>query len=453
MYTTRALSNYIYDLRADMLPSEAREMAISCILDLLTAAIAGFHLPSVAATRHVAGNLFGEGKAAIWFSGQSITVAGAALCNSAAASVLDLDDGNRAARGHPGAAVIPVAFAVAMETGAQMDETLTAIMAGYEVGVRIAAARNPENTPSRQSGRWTGYAAVAAAGLLRHTDPDKLSHALAIAGVLAPNQEANGSSGYSALTGNDVKEGIPWSTVTGITALQLARCGQTGPEDILDHASHFDAARIIENLGAKPKICMTYFKPYSCCRYIHPALDAFINLTALHSLSANDIVSVDIHIFDWALKLGNRRVPRNLTDVQYSIPYCIALVAIENSAALLPIRPQVLDNPEAIEFSRKVTMHTDPALDERFPEETLARVVITTSTGRFESPVTTPRGEPTNPMSSEDIKEKFRKATQGIMTSRQQQNLLDAINQLIEGNLEPLMKILQQPVLSAKPAE
>lgn len=52
--------------------------------------------------------------------------------------------------------------------------------------------------------------------------PPALAHALAVAGVLAPNQEANGSSGYADLTGNDVKEGIPWSVVTGLTALRLA---------------------------------------------------------------------------------------------------------------------------------------------------------------------------------------------------------------------------------------
>lgn len=446
MYTTRILSNYVYEMRADDLQPDSREMALHCILDLMTAAVAGFHTQSVQSARRVARDLYRDGEAAIWFSGESITAAGAALCNSAAASVLDLDDGNRAARGHPGAAVIPTALAVAMEVGATADELLASIIAGYEVGVRIAGSRNPENTPSRQSGRWTGYAAVAAAGYLRRTAPEKMSHAMAIAGVTAPNQEANGSSGYSHLTGNDVKEGIPWSTVTGITALHMAEDGLIGPEDILDHASHFASDRIVDGLGHRPAICETYFKPYTCCRYIHPAIDAFDALMAKYSLSPNDIMTVDVHIFGWALKLGNRPDPDNLIDVQYSIPYCIALAAVAGSAVMLPLQNDALNKAGATDFAHKVSLHLDPNLDERFPEETLARVVVTTVTDRFESPVTTPRGEPTNPMSWEDLQKKFLTATRGIMTTQQQRDMLDAVDRLGGGDLDPLIRILRCPI-------
>jgi len=74
-------------------------------------------------------------------SGLSSSVIGAAWANSAAASALDLDDGHRLARGHPGAAVIPTAFAVAHETGATLEDIINAIVIGYEVGVTICTAR------------------------------------------------------------------------------------------------------------------------------------------------------------------------------------------------------------------------------------------------------------------------------------------------------------------------
>jgi 2-methylcitrate dehydratase PrpD len=224
MHATRILAEYVFALRADNLPSGARAAALRCVLDLLAAAIAGHRTPGAHGTRRVARELYGYGRAAIWFAGQSMTAAGAVLCNSTAASALDLDDGNRAARGHPGAAVIPVALAIAAEVGATAEEVITAIAAGYEVGVRVAAARNAANAISRQSGRWAGYAAVATAACLRKTPPHQMSHAFAIAGVTAPNQEANGSSGYSRLTGNDVKEGIAWSSVAGVTAMHLRIC-------------------------------------------------------------------------------------------------------------------------------------------------------------------------------------------------------------------------------------
>jgi len=83
---------------------------------------------------------FGGGTTPIWFARVATGMVGAAWSNSAAASALDLDDGNRLARGHPGAAVIPAAFALA-SPNASLDEIVKAIIVGYEVGVSVGAAR------------------------------------------------------------------------------------------------------------------------------------------------------------------------------------------------------------------------------------------------------------------------------------------------------------------------
>jgi 2-methylcitrate dehydratase PrpD len=449
MYTTRILAEYVSALRADVLPERARRAAFCCVLDLLTAAVAGYRTRNATGTRRVADEIYGNGLAPVWFSGKSLTAAGAVFCNSSAASALDLDDGNRAARGHPGAAVIPVALATAAELNASAEELVTAIVAGYEVGVRVAAARDAANAISRQSGRWSGYAAVAAAARLCGTPADQMSHAFAIAGVTAPNQEANGSSGYSRLTGNDVKEGIPWSSVSGLTALRLAAAGLTGPEDILDHPSHFSQPHLVDGLGNDPLIASTYFKPYSCCRYNHGAIDAFVALMDEHRLAPREITAVDVHTFSWALKLGNKVEPRNLVDVQYSVPYCIGVAAIAGADALVPVQEQVLDRPDISAFAKKVALHADPALDARFPRETLARVVITTAGGRFESPVTTPRGEPTNPLSWRDLRRKFMIATRGVLSAERQQVVLAAVDRLVDGEVAPLMRILAAPIADA----
>lgn len=442
MYATRVLADYVASLRADALSDAVRVAALRCVLDLLTAAAAGQRDPAVAGMRQVASALYGAGRAPVWFAGTTMNVAGAVLCNSTAASVLDLDDGNRAARGHPGAAVIPVALTLAPETGASAEQVLLAIVAGYEVGVRVATARNAANALSRQSGRWTGYAAVAAAARLRNTPLQQMAHAFAIAGVTAPNQEANGSSGYSRLTGNDVKEGIPWSTITGLTALHMAEAGLTGPADILDHPAHFSQSHLLQGLGAPPLILATYFKPYSCCRYNHCAIDAFCDLLKQHRLTAQDIAAVDVHIFGWALKLGNKIEPVNLVDVQYSIPYCIGIAALMGAQALLPVDEDVLHRPDVSEFASKVRLHLDTDLDVRFPAQTLARVVIHTRERQFASPVTEPRGEPANPLSWQDLREKFLVATRKTLLPHRQQTSLDAVDRFAQGDLAPLCAVL-----------
>jgi 2-methylcitrate dehydratase PrpD len=447
MYATRILASYVSAFDTENLTESVRDKALCCMLDLMTAAIVGYDTPSATAVRRVAAQQFGAGSSAVWFSGETLSSTGAAFCNAAAASALDIDDGHREARGHPGGAIMAAALAVASAEAHKSDDIIAALALGYEVGVRIAAAQNPDAIRSRQSGRWVGYGAVAAAGRLSATAPAQLSHALAIAGVHAPNQDANGSSGYSKLTGNDVKEGIPWSVVTGLTALHLAECGYTGPEDILDHASHFDTSSILDQLAEPQKILGTYFKPYSCCRYIHPAIDAFCDLKARHHVMHHDIAVIEVQIFAWALQLGNRVDPENLTDIQYSLPYCLAISSAEGSQALAPIGAHLLDRPDLTDFARKVHLSVDAELDRRFPAETLARVTIVSRTGeRFVSPVTTPRGDTERPMQWGDIRDKFLKITATRMSEDRQLLLLDGFEQFRGGDAALLMAGLTQPL-------
>jgi 2-methylcitrate dehydratase PrpD len=447
MYATRTLAAYVSTCGPEHLTESVKEKTLCCMLDLVTAAISGYDTPSAVAVRRVAGHLFGPGLSPVWFSGQTLNRTGAAFCNAAAASALDLDDGHRAARGHPGAAVIPAALAIAGDITCSRDEIVLAIALGYEVGVRIAAAQNPNAIRSRQSGRWVGYGAAAAAGRLSGATPASLSQALAISGVLAPNQDANGSSGYSKLTGNDVKEGIPWSVATGMAALHLAECGFTGPEDILDHASHFDTSSIVSHLGKPGKIEGTYFKPYSCCRYIHPAIDAFFDLKTRHRVTHHEIAMIDVEIFAWALQLGNRVDPENLTDIQYSLPYCLAIAAIEGSQALAPISVRLLDRSDLADFARKVRLSVDGEIDRRFPAETLARVTIVSKAGEcFVSPVTTPRGDMGRPMHWTDIREKFLEITATKMSEKSQVMLLDGFEQFRHGDAALLLAKLARPL-------
>lgn len=447
MYATRTLAAYISACNADNLTRSIRDKTVCCMLDVITAAVAGYETPGAAAVRRVATNIFGPGAAAIWFSGETLSSTGAAFCNAAAASALDLDDGHRAARGHPGAAVIPAVFAIASDVSTPSGDIITAIALGYEIGVRIAAAQNPNAIRSRQSGRWAGYAAVAAAGRLSGVAAIQLSQALAIAGVLAPNQDANGSSGYSKLTGNDVKEGISWAVSTGMTALHLARSGYTGPEDILDHASHYDTASILNDLTEPRKIEGVYFKPYACCRYIHPAIDAFRDLNSQHGFSAEEIADIEVQTFAWVLKLGNRIDPENLTDIQYSLPYCVAITAVDGCHALAPIGAPLMNRPDLSLLARRVRITVDDAIDRRFPTETLARVVIVDRQGhRLVSSVTTPRGDVGRPMDWGDVREKFLRITAPKMGHEKQRAFLTGFHRFRQGDPAPLLAMLKQPL-------
>lgn len=438
MHVTHRLAEYVHDLRAADLPPESLDAAARCVLDLLAAAAAGVGEPSAAACRAMARSQYGDGAAGIWFTAQRAPAIGAAMCNSAAASVLDLDDGFRIARGHPGASVIPAALAAAAECDSNAAEFLAAVVAGYEVGVRVAAGRRFHSS----TGTWTPHAAIAAAARLRKTKPRALANALAIATQCAPVLKGKGGSQFAGLSGSDVKEGIPWGMLEGLTALHVAEAGFTGPEEILDVPTHFEPARIVEGLGGAPLIGGTYFKPYALCRHLHAPLEAFATLLEPHAIGARDIEAVEVHTYAATFDLSNLAEPRTLVDIQFSVPFGIALCAVHGTQALLPVDAAVAEDAAVRALARKVSLHLDPALQARFPAESPARVVVKTAQARFESAVTLPRGDPDRPLGWDELRAKFRTATRRALDAQRQGRVLDAVERLRGGEIAPLREAL-----------
>ncbi len=417
---TEILAKHIVAAERSLPSCDDRNMALKCLLDLIGAAVAGRDMPGPTAVRQAACALMGTGSSPIWATGQTGSLAGALFANASAASALDLDDGHRLARGHPGAAVIPTVLTLLPQTNARASDLISAISIGYDVGIRTASAQMPKMIATRQTGRWASVAAAAAAARLLRCREDQIAHALAIAAVLAPNQQANGSSGYSQLTGNDVKEGIAWSAVLGLTAAHLATGGHTGPADVFDHPDYYDRHVILSGLGERSHLAGTYFKPYACCRYIHAALDAFFLLTEKSKLDARRILSVEVETFGWALRLGNKHQPSTLVDMQYSLPYCIAIAAIEGRDALAPLGTDLLKRQDLSTFCERVRLSINDEIDALFPGETLSRVTITTPSERLRSESLGPLGDPQRPMSFEAIEEKFRGVTRRELTTERQ---------------------------------
>ncbi|WP_051055407.1 MmgE/PrpD family protein [Rhodococcus opacus] len=442
------IASYIDAVRGTHASEPARQAAFRAVLDLLGAAAAGIGDPGPTAVRNTVRNTMAAGSVPIWFSGASSSVIGAAWANSAAASALDLDDGHRMARGHPGAAVIPTAFAIATETNAALEDIISAIVIGYEVGVTIGAAR----TTYGNTGTWSSYAVVATAAALRGTSHDVMAHALAIAGESAPNQLFLSAPAprIPDPEGSAVKEGIPWSVVTGLVALELAEAGHTGPRNILDSVRHYSFPDEL-TLEASQHICNTYFKLYACCRHVHAPLDALLQILEQHDITAGDIDAIEVETTSGALRITNKVCPTNLIDVQYSIPYCLALAATAGAQALLPLTDEALRQDGVTALARKVKLSLNPAFDARFPAETLARVTIIVGDQRLTSEVVTPRGEATNPLSWAELEAKFEAATRMVATEAQQRLVLGAMDDARAGNLTALTASLAEVTLRPGP--
>lgn len=433
------LSQLAEQLRILPRSRESEEAGRAAILDLVTAAAAAPARPIAAG---LASSL-GPGPASVWFAGEKAAPAAAAFANSFMASALDLDDGHRRSRGHPGAAVIPAVFAEAdrLEAcgAARGDPDIVhAIVVGYEAAIRIASSKGFY----ARTGYWGGYGAAAGVATLRGLDAGVTAKAMAIAGETSPQMlTTTGGAPWPQPNGSDVKEGVPWSAANGVVAVGLAQAGFDGPLDMLDHRPFFDGEAILAP-RASLAIHEVYTKFYACCRHLHAPVDALLAVMAAHRIAAAEITAIEVGAYSGALRISNRTGPANLVDVQYSIPFCLGLAAVHGPGALLPLEESCLLDREAAAIAARVRLSIDESCESRFPAETPVRVTVLARGRRFESAVTTPRGEAGQPIAWADRVDKFVRATRVSLDEAGRGAFLSAFDALSAGSLGPLRELL-----------
>jgi len=440
------LAAFIKDSR--VVPPPTLEHAKLAVLDLVAAATAGARTRVAQISHRAARRVWKAGAAPVWFCGDRLNAPGAALANAASASALDLDDGHRAASGHPGAAIIPAVLATASAHSCQSERILPAIVLGYEVAVRAAAARDFAALTTLVSGPWVGYGVVAAASWLRDLPCAAIEQALAIAGATAPNLSA---IAYSKVMGNHVKEGIPWGTASALAAVDFAFEGLTGPTDLLDNDALFDRRTLLNGLDDGWAIRGIYFKPYGCCRWAHAAIDAVLALQAEFRFAPADIRSIEIDAFSWALRLNNEAAPKTAESAQYSVPFCVALALTRGADSLVEIGLDALVDSATIALACKIELAVDPIYDAMFPRQVPSRVRIRTDQGVLTREVVAPLGEPSNPMDWERLLHKFTKVAGPRLAEPDFADFLAAFGTLRDGDPARLIEALGRPVLAAQP--
>jgi 2-methylcitrate dehydratase PrpD len=438
MSATQELIEFVQNLDYGLLPTSVIAQAKRCVLDLMGVAIAGSQTEMARASKQFARGQFGSGDAALIGSRSKMSEVGATWVNSICASALDMDDGHRQAMGHPGAAVIPTALAVAETTGATGRDLLTAVVAGYETATRVSIAMLPGHRAGRYStGLWGGFGSAAAAGKLLQFDAARFQSALGIIGMHGPSP-----SGGDFMHQSMVKEAIAWAGVAGCASVFQAQAGFVGPGDVLDRSGRFDTDKLVLDLGQDYAIQNTYFKPYASCRWSHPAIDGALKLVQEESLSLEEIKQVHVQGFQPILMLVDY-TPTTTVAAQYSVPFSVALALARGRIGPGELIEANLEDPELMELAQRVKISVDPELDRLFPERTAIRVTLHTSRGDFTTRVDYPKGDPANPLSDTEIAAKFQWLTVEVIGKERSQRLLEAID-LLEAtdDLRPFTDLL-----------
>jgi 2-methylcitrate dehydratase PrpD len=418
---TRELVGFLHPLQASDLSAEVLDRARYFLLDYLACAIRGSREESSAAVQRMIQRLGANGCATVIGTRMRTMPGLAAMANGAAAHAIEMDDTHSGGSIHLGATMYSAALALAETMPETSPETfLASVVAGFEAAARIAMAVQPKEhyalgfhmTPTC----GVFGAAITSAKLLDLTAEQTLA-AVGIAGSMAA-----GSMEFLA-DGAWTKRIHPGlAAQNGIHAALLAAEGFTGPVGILEgrdgflhgHSRNPVPERLTADLGQSFEILHTAVKPHACCRYMQGPIDAVLDLMREHNLEASQIQRIEVAVLEagWGIVAepqAKKYYPESVVDAQFSMPFGVAIAALDGVAGLDQFTMEKARSPKVRELIGKVVLLKDIRIEKHFPQEWPAHVSIELDNGqRFEKFVRYPKGDPENPLSWDEMKTKFR---------------------------------------------
>lgn len=375
----------------------------------------------------------------------------AAFANGIIGHVLELDDGNRFAMGHPGSVVIPAVLATAEKAHATGKTLILATVCGYEVFGRLGRAMNPSHFKRgfHTTGTLGTLAAAIAASKVLSLDENLILNAFGIAGSLAAGISeylANGSSTKQLHTGRAAQNGVLSS--------QLALAGFTGPETVLEgkhgflkaFSDKYNIEGITVNLGVDYQIMGTYFKRHASCRHTHSAIDATLELLSRNKLKYVTIDEISVATYSAAYDYTNIDTVKTPLSAKMSMPYCIAATIVRGRAGPEEFTPEIVVDEEIHKVMRKVRIRVEKDLDEVVPKVRPAIVTINIKGQRFSNRVDLPKGEPENPLSEREFEEKFRSLASRVLDEKRIERTLEIVSSLDStSDINELTEVFRAP--------
>ena len=410
----------------DITPA-SRHAVKRLLLDYLGVALAGSQSESGHIARRFAREQGGKSGAQLIGDKAKSSMATSAFANAISSHSIELDDIDVLALFHFSPPVYSSALAVADAKNASGKQLIVALAAGCEMMERASrAANNSLRNRSFHTTPTCGVfgATIAAAKLLKLT-PAKITHALGMAGAQA--------SGLMEMYGPSMQKRFnPGPTArNGVTAALMAQLGFTGADTIFEGERGFLKAftdknfpeALIEGID-KPYELLIEFKPYSCARPIHNAIDCALDVRQQLGF---DVAAVQaIHFTrhpDWALYHQNP-APRTYHEAQVSLPFSVAVALLEGQALLKQYSDRNIRNAKV----RHLSDVTNIAVDASLPRGVSCKMIATLNDGRsFTSQIDYPKGSIQNPMNDQELLDKFTSLAAPVIGAKRATALADAV--------------------------
>lgn len=339
---------------------------------------------------YVAGGAAPTGRILRAYGERARDLEGRVFLAAALSHVTETDDLHRASVTHPGCVVVPVALLLGRQLDARGDAVLRATLAGFEVMTRIGEALGPAHYRTFHNTATAGvFGSAAAAASLLELDEDGWVWALGSAGTQAAgfwqfNEEGAMSkplhAGHAASAGLRAAllaaEGLTGAEriLEGEKGLFTALCPDARPEQVLAAPPSHTAAG-----GSGWKLPETSMKPYPCCRHVHPAIDAALELRA--TLGGALPRGVHVSSYPAALDVTDRPFPATPHEARFSMQYAVVTALLRGRPGLETFEPDAIADADVRALLEHTTVALDDTLAAAYPGRWGAEVRVETASG------------------------------------------------------------------------
>lgn len=411
--------NNIRSIHKEEITPEVWHQARRALIDYLSVVIPGAKAFCEKETAYV--DALGEmGDSTVIGLNRKCSMQTAALMNGMSAHVIELDDGHRRGALHVGATVFSALLPVAEHERLSSEDLLYGAIVGFETTIRLACAVQPGN-------KLRGYHATGTCGTLGATmgiaaalgfDFDQMKSALSAAvtsaaGVLEM-QEDNA----------DLKPlNVGRAAMDAVAAAYLGKARFKAPLDAIGGKRGFlkvmtdnPHTEFITDFEEESPLAITqiYMKTYAACRHTHPAIEAALTLRKEHLEplnllnSLNQIDSIEVEVYKLAVAGHNHTDILGVSSAKMSMPFAVALALCKGSVGMEDFNEVNVSDEEILAVTRKVKVVENEELTAWVPKKRASILNIVMKDGSTLSHrVDYPKGEPENPLSDEELIQKF----------------------------------------------
>jgi 2-methylcitrate dehydratase PrpD len=432
---TDTLARFVAETDFSTISQKALANAKMHILDTLGAAMVGVTTDTAAIAFDYCKRVGLSDEATIWGTGQKSSAPMAAFANGLLGHAIDFDDWDAFIHaGHPTCMVAGAALTLGEAIGCSGKDLLKAYALGIEILTKIAAnAPNVQDRGFHSTPVLGSIGAAVACASLMGLNPEKIKAALGIA--------ASAAGGIHRQQGSMVK---PFHAANaarnGVEAALLAEKGFTADAAIIEAPRGFcdtffgpgtcDYEKMIANLG------QPYFlespglglKLHPCSAPQFLAADAALHLKHAHNIRFADVAKMEVSIPP--LRYQRHYHPEVKTGLRgkFAINYVVALALLDGKLAIDTFTDAKANEPQVQDALRKVQVVVDESIPEPGP---YCPVSVELKDGsRFSHTAKIAKGHPENPMTEEEVLNKFRTNAKQVFSPQKSETVIAKIRNL-----------------------